>query len=240
MFKHSLGTILFVLGMTPLAFGQVIRPDTTRSQDALAGLPFLDLSDAGKARAASTISSEEVERANRYDKPRRPTLFDYDEPQKSGERFLAGRYDPSGSRDSLPVKDGDLIVTGQVVDSTPHLAKGGGAVYSTFRIKLLEPIMVGPLPAGRKELNAEREGGVVLYPSGKKRLEGILSEGLPIPGYTYLLFLKKTPTFESYSIIRDYALVGNKVFPLDKADYSEQNLDAARILAQVRSQFIGR
>lgn len=190
--------------------------------------PYLDLSTPDKAHARMEIPVSEENRAGRYGN-HLPPLFNESNPEKSGEIHYSTHY-TYGAQDPLHIKDSTVIAVGRISAATPHLSQGGGSVYSTFQFSP-GSILKGSVP--NSTLTLEREGGVVMFPNGKKRFQGADNFALPVPGGTYLLFLA-APTDNSYRIIGGYSLDGSHVRSLNREGYSLSTLTAADLIAQVK------
>lgn len=124
----------------------------------------------------------------------------------------------------LPTAESQIIVLGKVVTAQAHLSENKNSVYSEFKIeieKILKNSSKSELEIG-KCINAEREGGIVRFPSGKETWYLVSGQHMPKVGSRYIFFL--TPDFPSYGLKQDlflmtgYELRNGKVFPLDSPD----------------------
>lgn len=223
--------LLLILGYGITGQSQVVRPEVAIPTDLMKSLPFVDVSDP----QTRNIPSPETERAQRYDRLLARPYYNPQDPSKSITGRRVSHLTFNGDYDPLPTKDSDVIVVGTILQEVPHLTRGGGIVYTTFDLKENTFIKAGPADSSRN-LVLEREGGVVLLHTGEKRLDGIDGMGLPLPGYQYLLFLKKPPNGDSYKIISGYALAGPHVTSLDRVSESLDSLNAQQLIAKVKAK----
>jgi len=220
----------------PFAQGQVVSLESiAKAPSSIEQEPALDLSNPDVMNLAKPRLAEETERAKRFDKPNRPPLINRSEPLKSGQHYIIGQYQYNSDHTPLPVAGSDLIVLGTVSSASPHLSSGGNTVYSTFRLEI-KNILKGVLAPSESIVTVEREGGIILLPNGKKRFEGIRGLGLPVNGFTYILFLKARPSSHSYSIITGYAVVEGKLISLDAANASEDDKNADALITEIKVQ----
>jgi hypothetical protein len=183
----------------------------------LKSLPALDLSDEIKARASSTVTPDEKERASKYNRINRRPIFDKADPLRSDRYIHIDRYQYGAPDGSVHLNDSDLVVYGKILSESPHLTSNGGSVYSTFLFSPSQKPIKGDVPPN-SPLILERQGGVVLYPSGHLRLEGIEGMGIPQPGTNYLLFLRHEP--HGYKIVAGFYIDGSRPQALDARDDS--------------------
>ena len=124
----------------------------------------------------------------------------------------------------LPIAESDAVVLGKVVGATAYLSGNKNTVYSEFNIEVSK-IFKGKgdvkLEDG-KFIRAERDGGIVRFPSGNQVWYLMAGQRMPKVGSVYFLFL--THTFPLYGYQNDlflltgYEVKDGKVFPLDLAD----------------------
>ncbi len=121
----------------------------------------------------------------------------------------------------FPVAESDLVVEAEVTRSQAFLSEDGTGVYSEFAVTVSEVLAAAADVAVRKgaKLTTERFGGRVRYPSGQIVRYRTMSEGSPVIGKTYVLFLKRARS-GNYKILTGYAL-----------DTRVQALDGSRVNA---------
>lgn len=128
---------------------------------------------------------------------------------------------------ALPNKESSVIVIGRVVELTAHLSLSKLTVYSEINIEIEEVLKNANGQILGKNVTAEREGGVVLYPSGFKLWHHVGGQHMPAIGSRYLFFL--TNNFPSIGSVKEdlylitaYELRKEKVFPLDNPGESHK------------------
>ena len=196
-----------------VSFGQVAGR-TVSGVTVPTNYPSVDLSSESKAHANLAIDPKEADRATRNDSNKRPPLYNEKDPMRSGEISYQTYIQYGIGYEPLHLRNADFVVVGTVSGAASHLSKSGTTVYSTFTF-VPESLLKGSLSL-KDSLTLERKGGYVVFPSGKKRYIGISGQGLPVPGYRYLLSLKSTPLHDDYEILGGYALLGSHVICLDK------------------------
>jgi len=119
--------------------------------------------------------------------------------------------------EALPVDKSDLVVIGEVTDAQAYLTEGKDWVYSEFTIRVDEVLKnTSKVTVSQgSSLIAERDGGGVRFPSGRKTIQYIVGQGMPRTGRRYVLFLTRDDQQQSTHILTGYELRAGKVFPLD-------------------------
>jgi hypothetical protein len=226
--------LLLIISFFPsLGFSQVIGryvPGVTAPDN----YPIIDLSADSKAHANLAINSSEAARAARYDTDKRPPIYNEKDPMRSGEIAYTRILDYGKGYEPLHLYSSDTVAIGTISSATPHMSKSGTAVYSTF-IFTPTSVIKGSI-AVNKAITVDREGGYVLYPSGKRRYIGVANNGLPVPGYRYLLSLKASPEGNSYTILGGYALLGSHVLCLDRGGDDLNSLNDDALVAKVKEK----
>lgn len=118
---------------------------------------------------------------------------------------------------SLPVRQSDVIVLGQVVDAHAHLSSDKTGVYSEFTMRA-DDVLKNDAPLSVTQgssIAVQREGGRVRFPSGRVHLYSISSERMPGVGGRYVLFLKRLERGQAFILLTGYALRGGQISPLD-------------------------
>ena len=232
--------LIFLAGSVGIMTGtsQSLHFQNSSAPGALDNLPFLDLSSPVKAHENARIDGEEAARAQRYDNENRPPLYNELNPMKSGSTWVVGHKQYGLDYKVLPTSEADLIVIGRINSERPYLSKDGGSVYSLFSFSPSSPtsFLKGLNPTPLLPLTLEREGGVILLPSGKKRFEGMFDEGIPLPGHTYLLFLQSVGTGTCYKIITGYSLDTSPPSGIDRVDERVKVSSASELISDVRQK----
>lgn len=118
---------------------------------------------------------------------------------------------------TLPVRQSDAVVIGEVGDAKAHLTEDKSTVYSEFKVNVLKVLKDdGQMPSSAGgSITVERPGGRVRYPSGnicRFFLDGL---GMPLIMRRYVLFLTRNGEDQSYHLMTGYELRGGRIFPLD-------------------------
>lgn len=122
----------------------------------------------------------------------------------------------------LPVDKSTVIVLGTVVEASAFLSDNKGDVYSQFKIhieKVFENETDAKLEKGGY-LFAERDGGIVRFPSGFEKWIFVRGQGMPTKGKRYLFFLNRDfpligPQDNDLYILTAYEIEDDVVKPLD-------------------------
>jgi len=121
----------------------------------------------------------------------------------------------------LPIEKSQIVILGKVIDVQAHLSSNKNSVYSEFKIEI-EKVFKNSSQQKFKDgkyISAEREGGIVSFPSGYKTWYRIAGQIMPKTGQKYLFFL--THDFPMYGqkqdlfLLTGYELRDGRVFPLD-------------------------
>jgi len=123
---------------------------------------------------------------------------------------------------ALPVDKSIVVVRGTVVESNAFLSDNKENVYSEFKIKI-EEVFKNETDAELKKgyyIFAERDGGIVRFPSGFEKWVLIASQRMPTTGSRYLFFLNRDFPLSGISksdlnVLTAYELKDEIVIPLD-------------------------
>lgn len=115
---------------------------------------------------------------------------------------------------ALPVAQSDVIVIGEVLNAQAHRSENKLNVFSNFEVKVEEILKGSNLTTG-SVINAQRVGGFVNYPNGRKVLFRLVGNGMPAVGARYAFFLNTLD--EDYRILTAYELGPEGVMPLDRS-----------------------
>ncbi len=123
---------------------------------------------------------------------------------------------------ALPIDKSQVIVIGRLVNAQAHLSSEKKSVYTEFKIEVEKTYKNSnqeKFESG-KYVIAEREGGVVRFPSGYKAWFAISGQQMPKIGTKYLFFLThEFPLFgyqkQDLLLLTAYELKNGKVYPLD-------------------------
>lgn len=161
-------------------------------------------SDA-REKARRKIKSSRYDRRNFVSKDPSPHIAE-------SARILEGYYVPA-----IPVKDSNLIITGEVLNSEAHLSNDKSSVYTELNIHVDEVLnnnTPSVLTAGEK-ISVTREGGVVRYRNGHDRVYRLAEEGMPGVGRKYVLFLKVIGEGRDYKVLTAYEMTSGGISPVD-------------------------
>jgi hypothetical protein len=217
-----LASLLLVLG-AGVSAGQTIPPDTVTARVLRRGDPTIN-SPAHRTRKELDDAATPIVDANALlftaDVARRQKNVLHD-----NQRIVQSEAPPEGAEitvdsetpiaSEFPVAQSDLIVEAKVTRSQAFLSEDRTGVYSEFSVSVSEILKASAGSAVKRgaELTTERFGGRVRYPSGQVVRYRTASEGSPMIGKTYVLFLKRTQG-GNYRILTAYAL-GTRVQALD-------------------------
>lgn len=124
--------------------------------------------------------------------------------------------------DAVPVAKSVVIVLGIVVDAAAYLSDNKQGVYSEFKIEI-EKVFKNDTDQELKKgdyLFAERDGGVVIFPTGFEKWVYIRSQRMPTKGRRYLFFLNRDfpltgKQISDLNLLTAYEFKGELVTPLD-------------------------
>lgn len=117
----------------------------------------------------------------------------------------------------LPTEQSDAVVVGNVRDRQSYLSNDKYGVYTEFTVSVDDVLKGNPARIHKGDMiTALRQGGVVQYPNGYKRLYLVSGEGLPLDSGQYLMFLKSDGRNENYFILTMYQLDAEDVTPVDE------------------------
>lgn len=128
-----------------------------------------------------------------------------------------GRDDEVAPPEIIPSDESNLIVVGTITSVTAHMSNDKKAVYSEFAIRI-DKIIKNDI-SDKHELGesvaADRMGGFVQYPNGRKVMYELSDKVLPYKGSQYIFFLTKTDQSPNYKILTLYEFKDNKIVRLD-------------------------
>lgn len=208
------------------------KDDERSLSKLLAGFPV--------ALFEAPLPLNEAERASRTTKSRRydgrSGMVMQDEPQSDGSNVL---FDAAPSRKTLPIEESTLVITAEAVDAKAFLSNDKLNVYSEFRFRVDEVIKdeSAKVKVGAYVM-ADRIGGQVLYPNGKKMLYYVSGLLLPRLQNKYLLFLAGNGASENYVIVSGFEFDGSKAYPLNREDLLPQmdTLDESSLKHAIRRE----
>ncbi len=114
----------------------------------------------------------------------------------------------------FPIEESTLIVVGEIVSVNTFLSNDKGGVYTEFTIRVGD-VLKNKESKNVKEVTADREGGVVVYPNGGRVLYQNSSVGLPRLGSKYLFFLTKDGLSPNYEILTSYDITGDRIHQME-------------------------
>ena len=142
------------------------------------------------------------------------------DPSQNSHEFSVTHWE--SALPALPAEKSDFIVTGIVVSASAHLSYNRTSVFSEFNIKIERVFKAESDTSERLEyVVAEREGGIVRFPSGVETWYFVAGQRMPTVGRRYLFFL--TRDFQGLghfnndlSILTAYEFRNGIVMPLDR------------------------
>jgi hypothetical protein len=120
------------------------------------------------------------------------------------------------SLDTIPVKQSDVILVGTIKDAQCHLSQNQQGVYTSYQVvpeKTIKPFD-GSIPTSQ-DLDVERPGGTVRFPSGKVQHYSYLGQGVLTVGSKYVLFLKRNQVDGDYTLLTAFEMIGGNVRAVD-------------------------
>jgi hypothetical protein len=118
---------------------------------------------------------------------------------------------------ALPVMQSNAVVIGEVIAAQAYLSPDQTGVYSEFNIQVEDVLkndgLEGLAPACQIDL--EREGGRVRFPSGRVHWYSVDKENMPRVGRQYVFFLTRESQEQTFQILTAYEIRAAKVYPLD-------------------------
>lgn len=121
---------------------------------------------------------------------------------------------------ALPVEKSQVVVLGTVVDAKAHLSERKQTVYSEFKIQAEKVFKNDTRKDIGLKIYAERQGGIVRFPSGVESWVLVEGQGMPVLQKRYLFFLSYDavgvlPQKSDLSILTAYEIRDGRSFPLD-------------------------
>jgi len=142
---------------------------------------------------------------------------------EDGNEMSFGHWLPNAS--PLPVTDSEIIVLGRVSSVAAYLSSNKNSVYSEVTIEIEKVFKNSKNDEfeGGKFVTAERDGGIVIFPTGFKMWYLVLGQGMPKLGSKYIFFLTHEYAFYGYKekdlfLLTAYELREGRVYPLDSPD----------------------
>jgi hypothetical protein len=143
-------------------------------------------------------------------------------PDATGDKLATAVIDWEVGLPALPVEKSQLIIVGKVAEANAFLSDNKTAVYSEFKIEV-EKVFKNETTQrlkGEGYVIAERQGGVVRYPSGAETLVMVAGQQMPAVQKRYVFFLSYdfpglAPQNEDLHIVTAYELADGRVIPLD-------------------------
>lgn len=205
--------LMIVLPVVVALRGQTTAPLSREVQDIKATFPKVDYSyepASDPARRAKGRNYESLKMLKTID----PNIT------KDGQ--VISNVDWELGVTALPVDKSTVVVLGTVVESKAFLSDNKDGVYSEFKIKI-EEVFKNETDVELKKGNyifAERDGGIVRFPSGFEMWVYIRSHRMPTTGNRYLFFLNRDFPLSGISVsdlnlLTAYELKGEIVTPLD-------------------------
>lgn len=210
-------------GNRPAASGQA--GDDLREQ-------FPEVDFEAREPGEAKVSAERVKKNSRYDKRR--FVSSDPTPRITGTTRVDEGYVPA-----IPAEQSSVIIIGEVLSAQAHLSNNKSGVYSEFTVRVGEVLKTdGPPPLAQgDEVTVEREGGIVHYPNGHKRLYSLSGQGMPRVGRSYVLFLSAVEGERTYNLLTGYELRTEGVVPIDFSSHfaAYRGYDPTALLEVVRA-----
>lgn len=118
---------------------------------------------------------------------------------------------------SIPTKQSDAVIVGEINDAHAYLSNDKTGVYSEFTIQV-EQVLKAPVSVNPTSVVVERVGGAVRFPSGRVIRYEVYNQGMPRIGGRYLLFLRYNSDGDDFSVLTGYELRNGRVVPLDNVE----------------------
>jgi hypothetical protein len=136
----------------------------------------------------------------------------------------------------FPFEESRLVVVGEVVKAEAFLSNDKEGVYTELTIRIDEVLKGAKDSKQKKEIVADRGGGVVRYPNGQRVRYESSERGLPVVGSQYLFFLIKDEISANYEILTSYEFRDGKVRQMEAGQPFEdfKNTDKRAFLGMVR------
>jgi hypothetical protein len=127
---------------------------------------------------------------------------------------------------AIPVAESDVVILGEISDGRAYLSNDQTGIYSEFTISVEEVLKNDgdSLLIPGAEVQAERSGGAIKFPSGTMQRYVTVHQRMPLTGRRYLLFLERIKEGQDLRIITGYELRGQHVVPLDGASNPDTQL----------------
>ncbi|HEV7744681.1 MAG TPA: hypothetical protein VGO56_06775 [Pyrinomonadaceae bacterium] len=127
-------------------------------------------------------------------------------------------FDPSATVPALPVMLSNAVVIGEVTAAQAYLSSDQTGVYSEFNIRVEDVLKTDGSQAVATgcQIDLEREGGRVRFPSGLVHWYSVDKENMPLTGRRYVFFLTRESQEQPFHILTAYEFRDAKVFPLDE------------------------
>ncbi len=211
-----IGTVLLVVLFVIVALRAQTTPPMSRQaqearvQEVKATFPRVD------------YSYESVSDLSRWGKGRKYSKFPTIDPNITKDSQVIIHVDWEVGIKPLPVDKSTVIVLGTVAEAAAFLSDNKENVYSEFRIKI-ERVFKNEPDAELKEGNylfAERDGGIVRFPSGFETWIYVGGQGMPTKGKRYLFFLNRDfprtgISKSNLNVLTAYEIKDEIVIPLD-------------------------
>lgn len=125
--------------------------------------------------------------------------------------------DESFSISSIPVKESNLIIIGEVLNAQAYLSNNKTGIYSEFTIRVGKVLKndISKEISENEKISLDRFGGFVRFPNGQKVFYGISGRRMPRVGVQHIFFLTKPDQSTNYEILTAYELKDGKVYPID-------------------------
>jgi hypothetical protein len=144
----------------------------------------------------------------------------------------------------IPVSESDVTVVGEIAEANAHVSNDKSGVYTEFDI-CISGMLKNNSPNKRiqvgKYITADRAGGFVRYPNGRKILYRFTDRNLPQVGGRYLLFLENDNASPNFKIFTGYEISQDKFVRLDReiqlGQYTKYN--SSQFLQAVRDESAG-
>ena len=201
-------------------FGQTVMDSSKKGQEEKA-----QQDTVSKMRSTFPVVDylqADVQSVDRRAKSRKYGLISVLDPNITDNSSVVIINEWEQSLTALPVEQSQVIVLGTVVGAHAYMSDNKQAVYSEFTIEI-EKIFkneTGKHAGVNNTIFAERQGGIVRFPTGFEKWVFIEGQGMPALKKRYLFFLSYDsvglePQKSDLSILTAYEISDGRLFPLD-------------------------
>lgn len=223
--REPLLVIILLVSITSFSFFVVLQAQTTKKEDVPTQMSkqiedtLNDLKDEYPKVEYSTDSKTDEREKIKSSKYNKMNSLN---PTVSGNNLQVSFLDWASGLTPLPVEKSDFIIVGNVIEAQAYLSEDKTSVYSEFKVEISDVLKNDNKQNYEqgKNVNIERAGGLVRFPSGFQTLYLVAGQRMPKVKRSYVFFLThKFPLLgdfnQDFYLLTAYELKEGKVFPLD-------------------------